>query len=340
MQGSWQFIGKYIDALSTVGDGLWKTGLGFVICVVLYFGFEAIANRRFSVRQILTDAFPKRLYNKAGLRVDFWNSVIHYLAVEPLRLLLFAAVAVWAGLNVADQMATWFGPRPRLIHAAWAIGTVQFIGGLLGGSFFDYWIHRANHQVPWLWSLHRAHHSTESLTLFARARAHPIDSILILGVGSVGGALGSGLALYLIGGSVWTPSIADISIFTTFALYLWSLSVETLGHSHIPVSFGRLSILISPPVGHQIHHSAELRHRDKNFSAGLLFWDWLFGTLYLPKKGETYRWGLNEDELGDNNPHKTVTDLYIEPLAHMWRELKKVGGRGRANSSPPGQLQR
>ncbi len=49
MQGSWQFIGKYIDALSTVGDGLWKTGLGFVICVVLYFGFEAIANGRFSV---------------------------------------------------------------------------------------------------------------------------------------------------------------------------------------------------------------------------------------------------------------------------------------------------
>jgi hypothetical protein len=35
-----------------------------------------------------------------------------------------------------------------------------------------------------------------------------------------------------------------------------------------------------------------------------------------------YRWGLNETEIGANNPHTTMSSLYLEPLQHAWRVIK------------------
>ena len=72
---------------------------------------------------------------------------------------------------------------------------------------------------------------------------------------------------------------------------------------------------------HQLHHSAELRHRDRNFGTQLAIFDWLFGTLYIPAAREQYRLGLNEQELGDNNPHVRLRDFYLEPAGHAWRLL-------------------
>jgi hypothetical protein len=62
---------------------------------------------------------------------------------------------------------------------------------------------------------------------------------------------------------------------------------------------------------------------DKNFSRITHVWDWIFATLYSPKRGETYRWGLNDYELGQNNPHKTARDFYIKPMPDAWAILKE-----------------
>ena len=76
---------------------------------------------------------------------------------------------------------------------------------------------------------------------------------------------------------------------------------------------------------HQIHHSAEPRHRDKNLGGQLSVFDWLFGTIYVPQGREAYRWGLNDRELGENNPHVRLRDFYFEPAAHAWRLLTRRG---------------
>jgi len=68
--------------------------------------------------------------------------------------------------------------------------------------------------------------------------------------------------------------------------------VDVFDHSHVPVSFGWLDRIFNGPGLHAIHHSAESRHRDKNFSNGfrLSIWDWIFGTLYLPKRVSYIDW--------------------------------------------------
>ena len=60
-----------------------------------------------------------------------------------------------------------------------------------------------------------------------------------------------------------------------------------LQHSHVPVHYPKwLSLLVLSPQLHQIHHSSLPRHLDKNFAEHWAFWDWMFGTLYLPRQRE------------------------------------------------------
>ena len=43
---------------------------------------------------------------------------------------------------------------------------------------------------------------------------------------------------------------------------------------------------------HQIHHSDNPVHYDKNYGVSLAIWDWIFGTLYIPARDETVQFGL------------------------------------------------
>ncbi len=62
----------------------------------------------------------------------------------------------------------------------------------------------------------------------------------------------------------------------------------------------------------------------------------MFGTLYLPEKGEQYRWGLNESEIGANNPHMTMRAFYLEPLQHAWGVIRRWWApRGAGVAMPP-----
>jgi hypothetical protein len=98
--------------------------------------------------------------------------------------------------------------------------------------------------------------------------------------------------------------------------------IDKFQHSHVRTSLGLLDYIIPSGGMHEIHHSAELKHRDKNFGNTLAVFDWIFGTIYIPAPGETILIGLDEKELGRRNPHKRIIDIYVEPLAHVWRTLR------------------
>jgi sterol desaturase/sphingolipid hydroxylase (fatty acid hydroxylase superfamily) len=96
---------------------------------------------------------------------------------------------------------------------------------------------------------------------------------------------------------------------------------NSIHHSHFAQSFGKLDYVFVSARMHQIHHSAELRHRDRNFGGFLSIYDWMFGTLYLPGKDEKFRVGLNENELGERNPHQRLRDCYLEPFGFHGQRL-------------------
>jgi sterol desaturase/sphingolipid hydroxylase (fatty acid hydroxylase superfamily) len=73
------------------------------------------------------------------------------------------------------------------------------------------------------------------------------------------------------------------------------------------------------PAHHQIHHSIDPRHWNKNFSVKLAIWDALFGTLYVPRKPETLQVGLPD---ADPRDFTTVGKLYFRPF---WRAIERLG---------------
>jgi sterol desaturase/sphingolipid hydroxylase (fatty acid hydroxylase superfamily) len=123
-----------------------------------------------------------------------------------------------------------------------------------------YVAHRALHASPALWCFHAVHHSQQSLTPLTNFRFHA-GEVLFRGLVQFvpGLLLGSPV-------SVWMPVV-------------WlQTSLEALSHADLDWGYGPLGRVLVSPRFHRIHHSADPRHANRNFSAGLAVWDALFGT--------------------------------------------------------------
>jgi sterol desaturase/sphingolipid hydroxylase (fatty acid hydroxylase superfamily) len=157
------------------------------------------------------------------------------------------------------------------------------------------------------------HHAAEVLTPMSAFRAHPIDIMIdfffrLLCTGVVGGVYA-----YLYPGGITELTIMGFNA-VAFVLYYW---ISHLQHSHVPLGYGRLSYLLVSPVMHQVHHSCEVQHWDRNF--GFLFglWDWMFRTIHVPRLDEPFRLGLP----GGSEGYRTVRQLFFTPFAGAARRL-------------------
>jgi sterol desaturase/sphingolipid hydroxylase (fatty acid hydroxylase superfamily) len=314
--------------------------VGIVLAGALfYFLLQKPERESASFTGFLRYLFPKENYSGSSARVDFWVWVLNGLFFVPLFAITVAIASLILGVSFHERLVALFGPGPQFVTATWAIIAVQFFGNYLGFGIGQYGGHLAHHKIPVLWALHRAHHSTETANFFAFFRSHPLENFINGATRVIGAAVGIGLAIYVSGGEL-LPG-------TTAALFWYQVGYVIIGfrsvdHTHIPLRYGNepLDVLLGAPIMHQVHHSAEVRHRDINMGGAGYIYDWMFGTLYLPKKGETWRWGLNEDELGENNPHPTLKAFFVEPVVTMGRELRQLvrplrGAGGRTRSKAP-----
>jgi hypothetical protein len=80
--------------------------------------------------------------------------------------------------------------------------------------------------------------------------------------------------------------------------------------------------LILSPAHHQIHHSDDPQHFNRNLGSVLAVWDWMFGTLEIPdEKNPRLTYGVDEPGV---NPHSAFGMLVIPALksaAALWAVL-------------------
>jgi sterol desaturase/sphingolipid hydroxylase (fatty acid hydroxylase superfamily) len=207
-------------------------------------------------------------------------------------------------------LLSWEPPRtlsPMAIIAA-------AMGFLILHDFINYWAHVLFHKVPLLWSFHQVHHSAEVLTPAAAYRMHPIEiiSFAVLQAPAVG--LSAFFYENILGRDQQITMIFGVSIVG----FVLALLGTHLRHSHIWFSYGPvLNRVFMSPAHHQIHHSIDPRHWNKNFSVKLAVWDALFGTLYVPKEPETLQVGLPD---ADPREFSTVRQLYFLPFKKSVKE--------------------
>lgn len=176
-------------------------------------------------------------------------------------------------------------------------------------DFFYYWWHRLQHLLPLLWDQHAVHHSDETVNTATAVRQHWSEFVFQ-------GFLVSLPVLLVLKTDAATILAASI------LMHVWSF----FNHLDAKVSLGPLSILVSGPQFHLVHHSVEPKHRDKNFAAYLPLWDYLFGTLHVPEPGERPSTGLHSGARIESVPLLT-----FYPFVMLGRRLRsRLGSPGAA----------
>ena len=198
----------------------------------------------------------------------------------------FIAKQIWTVLEVVS-------PTPQLSPQTIWIAAFTFFAFIFD-DFLRFFHHYLSHKIPWLWYLHKVHHSAEVLTPITLYRAHPLESLMNSFRNGLSHGVISGIFVYLFQAplNLWTVMGVNILGFT------FNLLGANLRHSHIPLHFGPFwgRIFISP-LAHQIHHSSKKKHYNKNFGVTLAIWDQLFNSWYPPDPKEPWRLGINSQNI-------------------------------------------
>lgn len=191
--------------------------------------------------------------------VNLGLGVLNTVVLRLLTPVLAYFVAIWAE-------AHGVGLFNRFAVPVWlSIG-----GSLLLLDMTIYWQHRLLHRLPWLWRLHRVHHTDVALDVTSGLRFHPLEILFSLAVKvAVVVALGA-------------PPVAVL----VFEVLLSSFSLFTHTNLAIPVAVDRvLRTLVVTPDMHRIHHSVLREEHDRNFGFNASWWDRLFGS-YRDQPGQ------------------------------------------------------
>ena len=184
--------------------------------------------------------------------------------------------------------------------------------------------HYIQHRIAALWHFHSVHHSAEVLTIATVYRQHPVD-LFLTGTATV---ILTQLAFagygYLTLAQPTEYTIMNVNIVIVAFFFIG----YNLRHSHIWLSYPPwLSYIFISPAQHQTHHSIDEKHFDRNFGFILAIWDWIAGTLYVPKGYEKLEFGLSREE---PNPFGSVAQLFIKPFVLSWGEIRPKLMRWRA----------
>ncbi len=158
-------------------------------------------------------------------------------------------------------------------------------------DFLSFWQHWLMHKVPWLWRIHSVHHSARILTPMTLYRNHPLESAISTVRSSLSLGMMTGVFIFLFESRFTVVTLFGVNAFG----FLFNLLGSNLRHSHIPIEFGRwIETIFISPRQHQVHHSTDPAHFNKNLGVSLALWDRFNGTLMYSKdaRGKHLRFGL------------------------------------------------
>jgi sterol desaturase/sphingolipid hydroxylase (fatty acid hydroxylase superfamily) len=257
--------------------------------------------------------FPARVYRNPS----FWLDVKLFLLNWFIGLFLTVNYVVVA-TGTAWAVGSALGLNPPLPGERHVILSALVV--FLAADLAMYWYHRLHHDVTSLWAIHALHHSAEEMSPVTAFRHHPLYSLIggLFFAAAVGVVQGVAMALFL--GSADVATLAGTNLFAA----ILNLGTANLRHSHIRLRYpGWLERVLISPAQHQVHHSIDPRHHNRNYGEVLAVWDWIFGTLYITRPDEEIRFGLG-DSAGRPLPqrHPSLRLALVEPILRAWSSLR------------------
>ena len=234
--------------------------------------------------------FQVRVSNETDLLIWFliFNSAIQsFLFASPNAKIHEGVVFVQSympSLNLSGELF-WHGLLAFLVY-----------------SFADFLFHWLCHRVPFLWELHKIHHSATELTPLTTYREHPLinflkNAFVPLVMGLIGFSAGP---------------IAFVFFMRSILLFVY--------HSQVNSRLGFFGKLWISPHAHRLHHLRSPHREACNFGFDITLWDRLFKTFrYEIAAGEKMQFGLE----GNDAP---LNDRYLiwTLFSTAWESLQKM----------------
>lgn len=295
-------------------------GLYLISSFLIAFIFLSIVSyrkhKKWNPFLILQNFFDPKVWFHRSALVDYQvflaNTLILGLLIVPF---FISAMMIMDGTK--NQMIIWFGDRElQEVNVIWVVALYTLILWIVS-DFTRFLLHWLLHKVPFLWKIHEVHHSAEVLTPITQYRMHPIEMILFYFRGIFVIGIVSGIYLYYFPFVMVEEGymmVFGVNIFRFLFLFIGS----NLRHSQVPVKFPAfIEFIFISPYQHQIHHSKDQKHFDKNFGSHLAIWDWLFRSLIRSKDVKKVEYGIPE-----GNPYKSLWKAYFSPFRRMFVRRK------------------
>ena len=280
---------------------------------------------------LLRFMFPIDILTHASARADFLFWVSRKLVMLLVALPTGASITIACGYASHAALAAVFGGAGHVSNEQAVALTVLFtVTMLLAYDISYYFYHNLQHRIPVLWELHKVHHSAEVMVGTTKDRIHPIDDVM--------NRVWDGLITGPVYG-FWLFFAFDPVEITILGINVYVLRnivmMDFVRHTHLKISFGSLiNQIILCPHYHQLHHSTNPKHFDKNFGLMLSIWDRMFGTLHVPEPDESFSFGLGSE----SEEYQSSFGLYILPLRKIGRLLSLNRAEALPHAVAPAQF--
>ncbi len=211
---------------------------------------------------ILERIFPYTK-NQKVLREGFFDDFAMYTIAQNyiLSIIIFGGIIYLIDNSTGLSRLKLFATIP-----IWA----QLVFFTLSHDLYIYWMHRWMHKNKWLWRLHEAHHSPKEVDWLSGSRSHPLEILLNQTIEFT--------PIILLGAPV------EVIAYKGLISAVWGMYI----HCNVDIQSGWFQKIINGPEMHRWHHSTG-KGRNRNFATKFAFWDWMFGTAYLPEnKADEY----------------------------------------------------
>ena len=256
---------------------------GFSLCII------ATWKKKHGLHLLFKRTFSKKYWFNRSCYTDyqwlFTNQVVKLLILAPLL-----ASSLTVALYINRVLIGCLGGGNFLHFPYQSVVIIFGVVLFVIEDFSRFFVHWLYHRIPFLWKYHSIHHSATVLTPLTLYRVHSMEYLLnnCRGVFVVG--IVSGMFMYCFNGAIGFAEVLGVNLFN----FIFNLTAANLRHSHVWISFGYLEHVFISPAQHQIHHSQEKKHFDKNFGSCLALWDKAFHSWQTSTNNKVRRFGLGD----------------------------------------------
>jgi sterol desaturase/sphingolipid hydroxylase (fatty acid hydroxylase superfamily) len=236
---------------------------------------------------------PEKVWwRNPGLFTDITYALLHGLLAPYFRLpATIIVVVLLSGIMTTEQAVDFFasGRGPLSVLPFWG----QVIVYLVVSDFLLYWIHRIFHGAA-MWRFHAIHHSSEEVDWTTTYRFHPVNVMLQ-----------PSLVFIIMLAMGISPQVIAFVLPFDIITAAWV-------HSNLNWTLGPLKYVIATPVFHRWHHTHLDQGGNSNFAPTFSFWDWLFGTFYMPEGKQPMVFGQDDPLLPEGYFKQLVYPLKLK----------------------------